>query len=136
MGSCAPASPCAPRKRWRRRVPSMTEAIANGDIVHADVRAAFETAIGVLRDLGARVERVSVPTAPLAGALFVAIGDVQGAEVHRDELRTRAREMDAATRTRLAAAALVPGGARERALRGRALLRRELSRVLAAVDVL
>jgi aspartyl-tRNA(Asn)/glutamyl-tRNA(Gln) amidotransferase subunit A len=51
-------------------------------------------------------------------------------------LRTRAAELDAATRTRLQAAALVPAKVYNRAMKARVMLRRQFMEALQQVDVL
>ena len=66
------------------------------------------TPLQVLRQQGAEVCEVSMPLVALAGAIFVGVADTEGAGARDDILRTRAAELDRASRTRLQAAALVP----------------------------
>jgi Asp-tRNA(Asn)/Glu-tRNA(Gln) amidotransferase A subunit family amidase len=101
-----------------------------------DVRDAVDAAAGVLGGLGANVERVSLPLLPLAGAVFMALADSEGAGLHRDLLRTRGAEFDRGTRRRLIAAGLLPTAVTQQAARARALLRGEIRAALARFDVL
>ena len=106
------------------------------DDIHAEIKQAIHNALKVFRDLGAEVHEVSIPLIPLAGALFVGIADTEGAGARDEVLRTRAAELDAATRTRLQAAALVPAKVYNRAMKARVMLRRQFMEALQRVDVL
>ncbi|GIX48164.1 MAG: glutamyl-tRNA(Gln) amidotransferase subunit A [Candidatus Tectimicrobiota bacterium] len=117
------------------RLGLIRELYAHADM-HPEVRQALDAALAVLRDLGAEVQEVSIPLVPLAGAIFVAIADTVGAAARHEVLRTRAHELDAATRTRLLAAALVPAKVYHRALQARVLLRQQFLQALRQVDVL
>lgn len=109
----------------------------NGGLdVHPDVRSAIATAAETLRALGADVVDVSLPLIPLAGAIYVAIGDTQGAGIADELLRHRAGVLDPASRTRLQAAALVPFKLYDRAMKARVLLRRQFLEALSTVDAL
>jgi aspartyl-tRNA(Asn)/glutamyl-tRNA(Gln) amidotransferase subunit A len=66
----------------------------------------------------------------------VGIADTEGAGARDDLLRTRAAELDPASRTRLQAAALVPAKVYNRAMKARVLLRQQFMQALDAVDVL
>ena len=101
-----------------------------------ETSAAVVHAAEVFRSLGARVDEVSLPLIPLAGAVFMALADSEGAGQHLPWLRTRADEYDAATRRRLIAASLLPAGAYHQATRARALIARQVLEVLAHVDLL
>lgn len=104
--------------------------------VHPEVKHAVEGALDVLRGLGAIVSDVSVPLLSIAGALYIAIGDTEGAGACDHLLRQNPQELDPATRTRLQAASLVPFKVYNRAMKARALLRRQFLDVLGDVDVL
>ncbi len=104
--------------------------------LHPEVKTAFEKALGVLRDLGAHVTEVSLPLASLAGAIFVCIADTEGAGARDEILRTRANELDGASRTRLQAASLVPAKVYNRAMKARVLLRQQMMDLFGDVDVL
>ena len=104
--------------------------------MHADVRQATERALETLAGLGAEIVDVSVPLTEIAGAIFVAIADTEGAGA-RDELMRRAPEqLDRASRTRLQSAALVPAKVQNRAMKARVLLRRQFETAFRNVDVL
>jgi aspartyl-tRNA(Asn)/glutamyl-tRNA(Gln) amidotransferase subunit A len=117
------------------RVGVIRELHAHSD-VHPEVRSAIDTALTVLQELGAEVREVSIPLMPLAGAIFVGIADTEGAGARDDILRSRAAELDAATRTRLQAAALVPAKLYNRAMKARVLLRQQCLAALDQVDIL
>jgi len=106
------------------------------DDIHPEVKQAIHKALEVFRGLGVEVCEVSVPLIPLAGAIFVGIADTEGAGARDEVLRTRAAELDAATRTRLQAAALVPAKVYNRAMKARVLLRQQFMVALQRVDVL
>jgi aspartyl-tRNA(Asn)/glutamyl-tRNA(Gln) amidotransferase subunit A len=106
------------------------------DDSHAEIKQAIDNALEVFQGLGAEVHEVSIPLIPLAGALFVGIADTEGAGARDEVLRTRATELDAATRTRLQAAALVPAKVYNRAMKARVMLRRQFMEALQQVDVL
>ena len=101
-----------------------------------DVRDAVVAAARKLEGLGAATEEVSLRLVPLAGAIFMALADADGAGVHHRWLRTRAAEYDQGTRRRLLTASLIPSAVQQRAARARALLRAEMLDLLARHDVL
>ncbi len=104
--------------------------------MHPEVRAAVESSLDTLRGLGAEVREVSIPLAELAGAIFVGVADTEGAGARDEILRTRADELDQASRTRLLSASLVPFKVYNRATKARVLLRRQFMAALNDVDVL
>jgi aspartyl-tRNA(Asn)/glutamyl-tRNA(Gln) amidotransferase subunit A len=104
--------------------------------MHPEVKQAIHNAVEVLRQQGAEVRQVSIPLVALAGAIFVGVADTEGAGARDDILRTRAAELDRASRTRLQAAALVPAKVYNRALKARVLLRQQFLDTLRQVDVL
>jgi len=101
-----------------------------------EVRAAVRTAGERLRALGSRVEDVSLPLVPLAGAVFMALADSEAAAWHHPTLATRGSDYDAGTRRRLVTAALLPVTLGQQAARARAAIRADLLRALERVDVL
>jgi aspartyl-tRNA(Asn)/glutamyl-tRNA(Gln) amidotransferase subunit A len=101
-----------------------------------EVREAVVAAARGLERLGAVTEEVSLRLVPLAGAIFMALADSDGAGVHTRWLSTRAAEYDQGTRRRLLTAGLIPAALQQRAARGRALLRAEMRAALASHDVL
>ena len=104
--------------------------------MHPEVRAAVGASLETLRGLGAEVREVSIPLAELAGAIFVGIADTEGAGARDEILRTRADELDQASRTRLLSASLVPFKVYNRAAKARVILRRQFMAALEEVDVL
>jgi aspartyl-tRNA(Asn)/glutamyl-tRNA(Gln) amidotransferase subunit A len=104
--------------------------------MHPEVRAAIDNSLTVLREQGADVQEVSIPLIAVAGAIFVGIADTEGAGARDDLLRTHAAELDAATRTRLQAAALVPAKLYNRAMKARVVLRQQCMAALNQVDIL
>ena len=101
-----------------------------------------ETSVAVMKaadtfvTLGAEVSEVSLPLVPLAGAVFMALADSEGAGQHLTWLRTRAEEYDVGTWRRLTAASLLPTGAYHQATRARTLIAREVLDALTRVDLL
>ena len=132
-------------------VPSYTQSIDAGtrglrvglpkemfdfDGLDAEVHDAVTMAVGVLEELGASSEPVSLPASERSGAVFISIADVECAAFHSKWLRTRGDDYDWSTRTRLESAALAPATAYIRAERARALIRREMLEALETHDVL
>ena len=117
------------------RIGVVTE-LTSGLDTQAEVRAAVESAAATLERLGARVEAVSLPHLTLAGAVFMALADSDGAGLHLEMLRTRGDEYDRGTRRRLVAAGLIPTALTQRAARARGFLREQITDALAHVDVL
>ena len=117
------------------RVGIIRELHLNPDM-HPEVRASVEFGLDVLRGLGAEIREVSIPLVDLAGAIFVGIADTEGAGARDEILRTRADELDQASRTRLLSASLVPFKVYNRAAKARVLLRQQFMEALNEVDVL
>ena len=136
--SAEPLAPCLPgldagvRGLRLGLVRELTES-AETD---AEVRAAVTEAARVLEGLGARVEAVSLPLAPLAGAISMALIDTEGAGRHEAALRARPRDLDRNTRRRLLAASLLPAALYHRAGHARERVRAQVTGALAAVDLL
>ena len=135
----------------RRPVPDYTATLRNGvsglrvglirelhqsSDMHPEVRTAIEKSLDTLRSLGAEVREVSIPLVELAGAIFVGVADTEGAGARDEILRTRADELDQASRTRLLSASLVPFKVYNRAAKARVLLRQQFMAALDEVDVL
>lgn len=115
------------------RLAVVTE-MARPDGVHPEVRAAFEAALTVLKDLGAQVSEVSLPWAKHAIPLNMMTSDADVASMFLPLLRTRWDDFDVGTRTRMATAALVPAAIYSRAMRARAVVRGQILDALAQYD--
>jgi aspartyl-tRNA(Asn)/glutamyl-tRNA(Gln) amidotransferase subunit A len=101
-----------------------------------EVREAVAQAARLLEKLGARVEEVSLPAVPLAGAVFMALADSEGAGWHLPWLRQRPGDYDRATRRRLLTAALLPAAVYHQAQRARVLIREQVLGALEQRDAL
>jgi aspartyl-tRNA(Asn)/glutamyl-tRNA(Gln) amidotransferase subunit A len=101
-----------------------------------EVKTAVVEAARRLGELGAVTAEVSLRLVPLAGAVFMALADSDGAGVHYGWLRTRAADYDQGTRRRLLTASLIPAVIQQRAARARALLRAVMCAALARHDLL
>jgi aspartyl-tRNA(Asn)/glutamyl-tRNA(Gln) amidotransferase subunit A len=110
--------------------------LTSGADVDPEVREAIVRASAQLEKLGARVEEVSLPLLPLAGAVFMALADSEGAGLHLGWLRSRSGDYDQGTRRRLVTAALLPAAVVHQAERARELIRRQVHAALARHDVL
>ena len=110
--------------------------LTTGPETDPEMRDGVLAATRVLADLGARVDDVSLPLIPRAGAAFMAICDSEGAARHLQTLRMRAGEYDEGTRRRLLAAALLPAGLVQKAQQARALIRAQIVEALRRHDVL
>ncbi len=107
------------------------------DGANAEVVAAMKEAIRVFESLGATIREVSLARAKYAVPLQLLTSDSDIATMMlRKWLRTHWQELDVGTRTRLAAGCLIPAAIYHRAMRGRALVRREVLDVLGGVDAL
>ncbi len=102
----------------------------------SETHDAVTRAVGVLEELGASAEEMTLPTSVRSGAVFIAIADVDAANFHADWLRTRGDDYDWSTRTRLESATLTPATAYIKAQRARELIRRELMDALDEFDVI
>jgi Asp-tRNA(Asn)/Glu-tRNA(Gln) amidotransferase A subunit family amidase len=71
-----------------------------GPETDGEVREAVVEAARRLEQLGAVTEEISLRLVPLAGAIFMALADSDGAGVHYGWLRTRAADYDQGTRRR------------------------------------
>ena len=108
-----------------------------GQELHPDVDKMLKNALDTLKSLGATVEEVSLPKAKYSIPLQLLTSDPDVASMFmRKWLRPHWDEFDVGTRTRLAAAALVPATIHSRAMRGRALVRGEILNSLKTYDAL
>ena len=117
------------------RVGVISEKV-DGDDLAPELREAVLAAVGVLGELGASVEQVSLPLIETGGVVSKCLTDVEGAAVHHEGLKSRAGEYDHNSRVRLLTAILTPAQAYLKAQKVRALLRRQILELLQRVDVL
>ena len=101
-----------------------------------EMRAAVSAAVSALGELGADVREVSIPLAPAAGAVTMAIIGVEWASLHRQIFEPNLAEMDHNNRIRFLTGGVMPAQAYNKAQKLRALLRRQVLAALAEVDVL
>jgi aspartyl-tRNA(Asn)/glutamyl-tRNA(Gln) amidotransferase subunit A len=105
------------------------------DGVHAEVRKAFEAALGTLRELGAAVRDVEIPSIQAAPS-FMAIMLSEAFSYHERDLRERPELYGEVLREKLLAGGLIASSEYVQAQRLRAQLQTEMSDVLRTVDVL
>jgi len=116
-------------------IGAITE-LLDGEDTDPEVRAAVAAAAGVLSGLGVSVVPVSLPLVKVAGQIFMALADSEGAGYHRRWLRERPGEYDAATRRRLVTASLIPAALHGSAQRARHLVREQVLEALQRHDLL
>lgn len=117
------------------RIGLLREFVSGADTV-PEMRSAVAEAARVLEGLGAVVEEVSIPLLPLAGAIFMACADTEGAGLHLGWIRSRPADYDQGTRRRLLTASLLPAAYQQLATRARAALRRDVLAALGKHDLL
>ena len=105
------------------------------DGVDAEVEKALEQALATLRDLGATVTDVEIPSIETSWA-FLAILMAEAFAYHERDLRTRPELYGDVLRERLLAGALILGSEYVQAQRLRSRLQAEMLDVLRRVDVL
>ena len=107
------------------------------DGIHPEVRSAMEASLDVLRGLGATVKETSLKLVKHAVPLQLLTSDSDiAAMMLKRWLRTRYRDFDVGTRTRLAAGCLIPAAIYHRAMRARALVRAEVLAAFSGCDAL
>ena len=99
-------------------------------------REAVLTAVEVLRELGAHVTDVSLPSSMYSGPVTRAISHVERVSIHPDWLRERADEYHHVTRVGFTTANLISGHVYFKALKLREMIRHEVLSALEKVDVL
>jgi len=106
-----------------------------GHDLHPEVERTLKDALGVLRDLGAEIEEISLPRTKYAVPLQYLTTDADVAAVFMEKwLRKDWDKFDVGIRTRVAAAAMVPASVYSRAMRGRVLVRQEILDALKTYD--
>jgi aspartyl-tRNA(Asn)/glutamyl-tRNA(Gln) amidotransferase subunit A len=104
--------------------------------IGSEVRVAFEAALQVLAELGARVVDVDVPRLEEGMEAGLVIWGAEAAAVHAEWLRTRAEDYDPLVRSRLEPGLALSGAEVARAQRLRRLLQRDLQLLFEEVDLL
>ena len=117
------------------RIGVVTERI-DYDGVDPQVRDAVTQAIGLLGELGAEVQEVSIPLMPDSAAVSTAIIYPDAATVHRQGIEEYLSDYDHNIRVRLLAGSILPAQAHQKAQRLRHLLRQQVLEALERVDVL
>jgi aspartyl-tRNA(Asn)/glutamyl-tRNA(Gln) amidotransferase subunit A len=117
------------------RVGLIRESIDNG-MATDDIVAGVETALDVLRSLGATVVDETLPLFKHGGLISNGLADVEAAMIHRHFIRGRSQDYDFASRRRLMAASLTSGTTYAKLARFRMLMRQDVMAALGRVDVL
>jgi aspartyl-tRNA(Asn)/glutamyl-tRNA(Gln) amidotransferase subunit A len=144
-----------PRDRYSRREPVPDYAANLGDGVagmrigvvqelmgghglnlNGQTAAAVEKATEVFRELGASVVPVSLPLAPLTGPIVRTITSTERVSLNPEWLRDRFEEYHPNTRVAFAVGNLIPGQIYYKALKLRALIRRQVFQMFREVDLL
>jgi aspartyl-tRNA(Asn)/glutamyl-tRNA(Gln) amidotransferase subunit A len=125
-------------------VPNFTSAIGHGlkgtrigvikqlfEGVGGELSPTFDAALATLRELGAAVEEVSIPSIEQAPALATTITFAEAAEFHESSIRTRPQDYGLDVRRMLEAGMLTPAMYYVRAQRARAVV---LAETLAALE--
>ncbi|HLN09331.1 MAG TPA: AtzE family amidohydrolase [Xanthobacteraceae bacterium] len=110
-------------------------AVAGGYFRRGAVAEALTAVDRVASALGAARE-IEVPEAARARAAAYVITTAEGASLHLDRLRTRAREFDPAVRDRLISGAMVPAALVNRAQKFRRWYRERVLELFAEVDAI
>ena len=101
-----------------------------------EFRSAVATAVGVLGELGATSEPVSIPLIPHAGALSMAIIGVEWSNLHRPTFQPHLEELDHNNKIRFLTGSTLPAQAYYKAQKLRTLLREQVLSALEEFDVL
>ena len=104
--------------------------------LNPEFRSAVATAVGVLGELGATSEPVSIPLIPHAGALSMAIIGVEWSNLHRPTFQPHLEELDHNNKIRFLTGSTLPAQAYYKAQKLRTLLREQVLSALEEFDVL
>jgi aspartyl-tRNA(Asn)/glutamyl-tRNA(Gln) amidotransferase subunit A len=128
---------------WRTLTPTPLNGVRLGrpggylrDLLDADVKARFEAAIGALREAGARVDDVEIPSAARTPAVYIHIHASEGSEYHAKMLETSPSQYTRPVRLRLEMGRYVLAEDYVRAINAREILRREVEAALSGCDAL
>lgn len=106
------------------------------EVITAEVRDTFYTAMETLKKLGMETEEVTTPHMDLIPAVKVCTSRVENASAHDRRLRTRARDYSAPVRNAYLAALLVPASSYLMAQRVRRIICEEFHELLRKVQIL
>jgi aspartyl-tRNA(Asn)/glutamyl-tRNA(Gln) amidotransferase subunit A len=106
------------------------------DNAHAEVEAAYRTALKTLASLGASTVEIDVPHAQYAGSAGWIIAMAEAAQFHEKRLRESPELFDPIVRERLDAARFYPATDYIKALRVRTLLMDDMAKVFSQCDVM
>ena len=109
---------------------------AYSDDMDPEVKDAIAAVVGVLGELGASVQDLSLPLIEKVGAFSKCMTDFEGAAVHYDWIKTRPQDYDHNTRVRLLTGILTPAQHYFKSQKLRGLLRNQILELLESVDVL
>ena len=101
-----------------------------------EFRQTVAKAIGVLGELGAAAQDVSIPLAPSAGALSMTIISVEWSNLHRPVFEPHIDYLDHNNKIRFLTGSILPAQAYYKAQKLRSLLRQQILDALENVDVL
>jgi AtzE family amidohydrolase len=128
-----PAEPSLPR--IDDRIDGLKIAVAGGYFREGAAPEALTALERLAAALGAKRE-IEIPEAARARAAAYVITATEGAALHLDRLRTRARDFDPAVRDRLIAGAMVPATLVNKAQKFRRWYRARMLELFAEVDVI
>ena len=97
---------------------------------------AISAATEVLTELGAEVQQVSLPLAPVAGLASRTISAVERGGLHPEWIRERADDFHPNIRVQLMTGELIPGTVYNKAQKMRSMIRAQTLEMLESVDVL
>ena len=117
------------------RIGIVTEEMES-DLVEPDVRQAVERAIGVLGELGATPEEVSLPLSKVAGAVSGALLATEAANNHSSWVRDRINDYGHDDRILLLTGSVLPAQYYNRTQKLRELIRRQVLEALGNFDAL
>jgi aspartyl-tRNA(Asn)/glutamyl-tRNA(Gln) amidotransferase subunit A len=106
------------------------------DVIEPEVAEAMCVATGMLQELGATVERVSIPVLNHSLAISSTILVTEAAEVHIDNLKNRPQDIGADVRGRLQTGALISAQDYLKAQRARTEFNNQMAEVMERYDIL
>jgi aspartyl-tRNA(Asn)/glutamyl-tRNA(Gln) amidotransferase subunit A len=106
------------------------------EVMTAEVKQTFDQAVGVLRNLGARTEEVTIPHMDLMPAVKVCTSRVENSSAHDHNLRTRPRDYSPQTLYAYVSALMVPASTYVMAQRVRRIICDEFHALLQRVQLL